>query len=378
MKSLYGGADELPLDEQFRSSIRSDRLETVDAARKARALARRSGERRVGAVDDAVDAAQARSLRANKRLDDLRNRDNPDPELLEAAKLEAGVARRKLNSARAAAVDVDRRAPTREALQAGRKVRQKLVPSAIKDLESKINQSLSVHGIAKADPLYKEVRHLGRSVLRGQTTGSLRKARSDLRTLKANYRYGRGGKQSNFAAADVLDEVEKWFDDQLTAAYSKRPEIAGNVKLADTIYAGTKPIEEASVAALKRGGKETTGSELLSALSETMTPGQFARGGGGTTREVAEALSEVRRPLQTGIIERSPMARVLLGTLAVPSAAVMAAKGPRRLLQGSLGYQRGLKRKTDSEQAKLLARTLKGLRPGVPGATVDRTYEELE
>jgi hypothetical protein len=56
----------------------------------------------------------------------------------------------------------------------------------------------------------------------------------------------------------------------------------------------------------------------------------------------------------------------------------MAAKGPRRLLQGSLGYQRGLKRTTDSEQAKLLARTLKGLRPGVPGATVDRTYEELE
>lgn len=373
LNRLYRGADEVGLDEQLRKELKTDQTTRIAAVKEARGLGKRAAERKAGAVRDTVDQAESRVIKARRALEK-----NKDEELKEALELDLSVAQRKLNYARGQVTDLDPRGPLKAGLERGKAARRAQVPSALKDLESKVTQALQVNRIAKEDPLYNEVLRLGESILQGKTAGAIRKARSELKRLRAAYKYGREGKPSNMAAARVLKEIESWMDDKLALAYKDVPEIAEQVKRADRIVAATKPIEAATEAAMKRGAKEVSGPDLTRALSKSMTRGEFIRGAGRQTRKVAEALTEVRRPLQTGFIERHPFLRMALGTVAVPSAAVLASRPARRIMQGRLGYQRRLGKALErgGKPLRVLTQSLLGLRPGVVPAMMsqEETY----
>lgn len=370
---LYRGADEVPLDPIMRRGLKDDQAARIAAVREARGLGQRSAERVEKGVRDTVDQAKSRVIKAQRALEK-----NKDEMLQEALELDLKVAKRKLNYALGKVSDLDPKGPLKAGLAAGKKARETQIPGSLKELESKVTQALQVNRIAKEEPIYNEVLRLGESILKGQTAGAIRKARSELKRLRAAYKYGRDGKASNMAAARVLKDVETWMDDKLALAYKDKPELAARVKQADRIVATTKPIEAAMEAAMKRKATEVSGQDLMRSLAKSMTRGEFTRGGGRQVRKVAEALAEVRRPLQTGFIERHPLLRMALGTVAVPSAAVLASRPARRILQGRLGYQRKLSRALEKggRPLKVLNRSLLGLRPGVVPATLsqEETY----
>lgn len=373
LSRMYQGADEVPLGEQLRKELKTDQATRIAAVKEARGLGTRAAERKVGTVRDAVDQAESRVIKARRALEK-----NKDKELEEALTLDLAVAQRKLNYARGKVLDLDPKGPLKAGLESGKAARRAQVPGALRDLESKVTQALQTNRIAKEDPIYNEVLRLGESILEGKTAGSIRKARSELKRLRAAYKYGRDGKASNMAAARVLKDVEQWMEDKLALAYKDLPEIASQVRQADRIVATTKPIEAAMEAAMKRGAKEVTGQDLKRALAKSMTRGEFTRGGGRQVRRVSEALEEVRRPLQTGFIERHPLLRAALGTVAVPSAALLASRPLRRVLQGRLGYQRQLRKALNEagEPLHVLNQSLLGLRPGVVPAMMsqEETY----
>jgi hypothetical protein len=113
-----------------------------------------------------------------------------------------------------------------------------------------------------------------------------------------------------------------------------------------------------------------------------MTEGEFNRGGGGVTRKVAKALTELEAHNSTSAaIERQPLLRQALNTMLVPAVAGLNAKPFRRLAQGALPHQQVLRKALGGRGGRLAEELLIGARRGsIPaGLAASPDYdEELE
>jgi hypothetical protein len=211
-------------------------------------------------------------------------------------------------------------------------------------------------------------------VEKAPNAGVIKELISDLKKTARGLKYSKSPGPRDFATArvykDAIDELETYHE-----LVVNDPQAMGWVKQADDIVAETKPIERASRSAQRRGANEIKGSDLLTALADSQTAGQFTRGGGGKTRALADALSEIQRPRTGGVIERMPFTRAALGTIALPVAALGATTPFRRAAQGTVPGQKALAAVGGSAPVQKLLRALELSRPGIPGALLDEPQE---
>jgi hypothetical protein len=245
----------------------------------------------------------------------------------------------------------------------------------LKDFRQVLGNAIRKHGPPDIDEVNRELAATWSRLARAKTTGEVKTILSDLKNESRRLKYNKESKGvGRFQTAHVYDEAAQWLDN-----YYKRPmtaKQAAGVSKADKMVAQYKPVEAAIVAAQATGRTQPTGRHLLRSLKNSMTKPEFSKGGGGRTRELADALAAHEKSRGGGLIERSELLRAALGAAIVPISLAGSMRIVRRAAQGQTVPQKQLKKALDAimrhRAAQLGRDATLGLRPGVAPAMISQ------
>ncbi len=369
---LYKGVESTPLAPEDVAGIARDKTARITAGREARRTVRGEFTREMQDAVGASERARARVIRAEDRLAKNRN-----PEIEEALRIELNQARRTHQVRERATRELLGQRVPRE-MQASKTARGLQTPEMLRGLERRAEQAMRAVGLKSDHPVFKEIMEQGRGIVRVPSAQAAQKARSNLRALKGDYKYGRNNRAKDRQAAEAIEDAIKWFDETFESALQHRsPFLQARVKAGDTVTAKTAPVLDAIDSALVRKNQEVSGVDLFRGLRKSLPKGSYREGAGGEVRRVGKALNELQKSHGAGFIERLPLLRAALGAVAVPSAAIAASKPVRRVLQGQMGYQKTVRELGKTKSGRMLLRTIEGARPGLAPAMIP-DHEQTE